>query len=118
MKIMMPQELEVWYIIPAIRREFARVMLNRGLSQRKIAETLGVTEAAVSQYKKSKRASGIEFKDGASREIGNSVDRIIHGGCVVKETQKICDLCKADLTLCELHHRFGVPNENCRVCLE
>lgn len=117
MKVMMPQELEVWYIIPAIRREFAKIMLTKGLSQKRIAETLGITEAAVSHYMKSKRASGIEFKSDVSREIENSVDKIINGGCLVKETQKICELCKADLTLCELHHKFGVPNENCRVCL-
>ena len=117
MKVMMPQELEVWYIIPAIRREFAKVMLNKGLKQKQIAEVLGVTEAAVSQYMKSKRAKDIKFKENVAREIEHSVDRIVLGGCVVRETQKICDLCKADLTLCDLHKRFGVPNENCKVCL-
>jgi len=117
MKVMMPQELEVWYIIPAIRREFAKTMLKKGMSQKQIAERLGVTEAAVSQYMKSKRAVGIKFKPELSNEITASVDRICQGGCIVKETQHICELCKADMTLCELHRKFGVPNENCRVCL-
>lgn len=117
MKIRMPQELEVWYIIPAIRREFAKVMLDKGLSQKKIAETLGVTEAAVSQYMKSKRAADVEFKESVTEEIKNSVDKIVQGGNMVKETQKICDLCKADLTLCELHRKHGLSDENCKVCL-
>ena len=117
MKIKMPQELEVWYIIPAIRREFAKSMVRKGLTQKKIAGKLGVTEAAVSQYMRSKRAADIKFKDDVTREINVSVDSIIEGGCVVKETQRICDLCKTNLTLCELHKKYGAPSENCKVCL-
>ena len=52
LKQLMPQEIEVWYIIPAVRRELAKSMVKIGLKQKQIAVTLGITEAAVSQYLK------------------------------------------------------------------
>ena len=56
-KLLHPQEIEVLYILPAIRRELTIEMKKIGLEQKKIAEYLCVTEAAVSQYLNSKRAS-------------------------------------------------------------
>ena len=50
-----PQEIEVFYIIPAIRRHIAMYMKLRGLKQNKIAELLHIDKAAVSQYIKKKR---------------------------------------------------------------
>ena len=117
MKILMPQEIEVWYVIPAIRRELARALAGKGLTQKRIAERLGVTEAAISHYMKCKRASGVKFNDEVMGEITCSAERIASGSCVVKETQHICDVCKSSLTLCEIHKRYGSPGENCRACL-
>jgi hypothetical protein len=46
----MPQEIEVWYIIPAIRKELAkRLVQHHEVAQKDVAELLGVTEAAISQ---------------------------------------------------------------------
>ena len=57
----LPQEIEVWYVIPAIRREFAKGLIKKGLKQREVARMLGVTDAAVSQYFSSKRGSEVRF---------------------------------------------------------
>lgn len=41
----LPQEIEVWYIIPAIRREFARVLTEKyNLTYEKTGEILGVSK--------------------------------------------------------------------------
>jgi len=57
-----PCELIVWYVLPAIRREFARVLVKEfNLTQREAARKLGVTESAVSQYLKSKRGKEMKF---------------------------------------------------------
>ena len=40
MSMKLPQEIDVWYIIPAIRREFAKGLLKKGLKQREIAKKL------------------------------------------------------------------------------
>ena len=51
-----PQEIEVWYVLPAIRKELVVTLKEKNLTQKKIAEFLNITEAAVSQYIKQKRA--------------------------------------------------------------
>ena len=56
-----PQEIEVWHIIPAIRKELVVALKEKGNSQKKIADLLNLSEAAVSQYLKLKRAREIIF---------------------------------------------------------
>jgi len=51
MTIKIDCEETVWYLLPLIRKEFAKSLIkDHGLTQRKAAEKLGITEAAVSQY--------------------------------------------------------------------
>ncbi len=57
-----PCELIIWDILPAIRREFARILVEDfNLTQRETAKKLGVTESAVSQYMKFKRGKAVKF---------------------------------------------------------
>ena len=49
MKEKLPQEIEVWDILPAIRKAFAKIFVEDfKLSQKKTAELLQLTEPAVS----------------------------------------------------------------------
>ena len=68
-KLLQPQEIEVFYILPALRRELAVSLKSAGKSQKAIAGLLGVTEAAVSQYFSSKRASQVKFSDSLKKAI-------------------------------------------------
>ncbi|MCH7568122.1 MAG: hypothetical protein IIA87_01755 [Nanoarchaeota archaeon] len=69
----LPQEIEVWYIIPAIRREFAKLLTEKyGLSYDKAGNILGISKAAISQYNKNKRASKIKLHNRALKEIEKS----------------------------------------------
>lgn len=78
MKKIMPQELDVWYLLPAIRKELVRVFIKEnGISQKEAAEIIGVTGAAVSQYLKSKRASEIKFSEEAKKEIRKTGEKIL-----------------------------------------
>ncbi|HLC55710.1 MAG TPA: hypothetical protein VJJ23_00555, partial [Candidatus Nanoarchaeia archaeon] len=77
MKFDMPQEIEVWYIIPALRREFASILKEKGFPQKQIAEKLKLTESAVSQYLKLKRAKDLDFDSNIQKEIKLAVDRFI-----------------------------------------
>jgi len=113
----MPQEIEVWYLIPAIRRELAKAMLKEGQTQKAIAKSLGVTEPAVSQYMKSKRAAEVRFSSDVSIEIKEAAKRVSVGGNVIAEMQKICVMCRADQTLCKLHAKYGAPSCKCSVCM-
>lgn len=85
---MMPQEVEVWYVLPSIRRELAKVMktkvvtrinedgekVDHKVTQKEIARMLGVTEPAITQYllkKKGQRSRGdqVSLPDHILREI-------------------------------------------------
>ena len=75
-KLLFPQEVEVWYIIPSIRRELALELVKIGMNQKQAAEALGVTTAAISQYKSEKRGSSKKFNEKVNSEIHESALRI------------------------------------------
>ena len=74
--MLLPQEIEVWYVLPALRRDMCKELVRKGLTQRKTAEMFGITEAAVSHYINSKRASKIKFKKQFLAELRNVCDMI------------------------------------------
>ncbi len=53
---MLPCEKAAKYKVPAIKARLAKELKNKGYPQRRIADFLDVTEAAVSQYLSGKRA--------------------------------------------------------------
>ncbi len=118
MNLRMPQEVEVWYLLPAIRREFAKEMAKRGIKQREISKKMSITEAAVSQYINSKRASNVRFSKTVSNEVRKSVERVIKDDNIMTEMQKICKLCKEDKTLCRIHRKHGKVSKECKICFE
>ena len=90
-----PCETIVWSIVPVIKKEFAKSLVNNiGLTQRKVAVKLGTTEAAISRYISGKRAV-LEITDKEIlREIKKSVLKISkeNGHTAVDETCRICKL--------------------------
>jgi hypothetical protein len=52
-----PQEVITWKVLPAIRAKLALKLRDQGLTQREVAEILGLTAPAVSQYFSGKRAA-------------------------------------------------------------
>ena len=74
----LPQEIEVWYVIPAIRRELARVLIiKHKLKQNEIAKILGTTEAAISQYLNKKRGQELKFPKKMEKEFENAAKLIV-----------------------------------------
>lgn len=74
----LPQEIEVWYIIPAIRKELAEILVKKhGLTMEKAADILGVSKAAVSQYLSKKRAGKFKLPEKIKKEIEKSAGIII-----------------------------------------
>jgi len=121
MEIKMPQELEVWYVLPAIRRELAKVLISSyHLSQRDAASAIGITESAVSQYLKSKRGKGIVFDAKVIERINQSADNIVNNkSCVIKELQAICTFFKKTGYLCEMHKQANTNLPcDCEVCIK
>jgi hypothetical protein len=118
-QLLNPQELEVYYILPALRRELAKAMKTLGRSQKEIAGNLGVTEAAVSQYIHQKRATGVDFTKGIQKDIVDAASQITGRNDFLKVTQQlirkirgerfICDVCKSQ--------NKGTP-KSCSMCYE
>jgi len=68
----LPQEIEVWYIIPAIRRDISKILINDyKISFEKTGNILGISKAAVSQYL-------IRKKGLHCMKCGKIVDRELH----------------------------------------
>ncbi|MBR9678574.1 MAG: hypothetical protein GOU97_04760 [Nanoarchaeota archaeon] len=106
-----PQEVIVWYLIPAVRRELAKTWTKKmNLSNKKAAELLRVTQAAVSQYSKSKRASKVKFPEKIIKEIEKSAEKIIKDpSFLVLEIQRIIELSRKTRFICKVHEELGVP---------
>ena len=115
----MPQEIEVWYIIPALRRELVKSMLNDlKLNQKQIAKVMGLTEAAVSQYMRSKRAKEVEFAKEVLQEIKKSAKIISEDmGLMIPEMVRLSRLTEVKHVMCGIHKKqhIELPN-NCNIC--
>jgi hypothetical protein len=93
-----PCEIIVWNVVPIIRKEFAKNLIkNHDLTQRKVANKLGITEAAVSRYVSGKRGLLEISDDEILKEIKESAKRIAkeNGPSVIEETCRICRLLKS-----------------------
>ena len=73
-----PCEIVVWYVIPTIRSELAKELLNLGMKQKEISELLDITQPAVSQYISDKRGHGIKFNKETQKLIKESVSQKIY----------------------------------------
>ena len=100
----LPQEIEVWYIIPAIRRELSKCMIkNHGVTYEKVGRSLGISKAAVSQYLKKKRAAKIKLHERVSVEVCKSCDKIVAGKSnAVREITKILKFIRERGLHCEV----------------
>jgi len=114
----MPQELEVWYVIPALRKAFAEIMLKKGLSQKDIADKLKLGKSAVSQYLKSQRGTELKFDKKMLKNIEQSVDKILANKSTVKEElMYLCDFIRKEGLLCCFHKSMDKKIKQCEVCL-
>ncbi|MBI2103348.1 transcriptional regulator [Candidatus Woesearchaeota archaeon] len=111
-----PQEIEVWYIIPAVRKELVVALKEKGNSQKKIAELLNLTEAAVSQYIQSKRAREVLFSDEVKQYIKEAAGRIKDKTTAYRELQRIIQHVKKTKTICKIHMGMEEGLEGCDIC--
>ena len=119
----MPQEIEVRYILPAIRRELARTLIKEHeMSQKEAANILGLTESAISQYQHSKRAKEVVFSDNVVNEIKKSADKILsdkkNKQRVMAEMYRISSLTTVRHILCDLHRSQSKDLADCNVCFD
>jgi uncharacterized protein len=105
----LPQEIEVWYIIPAVRRELSITLAEKyKLKQKEIAKILGTSEAAVSQYLSKKRANEIKFPKEMNKDFEKACQEIIKNNKnVVKEIMILIDLTKKKGVSCVMCKKYN-----------
>ena len=115
-----PSEVESFYILPALRSELCKALAGMKVSQREIAQKLGVTEAAVSQYLNSKRAHQVKLSTKARAQVeamGKSITQgkidAFHG------LNELVGMIKDSGEMCDIHHQFdkACPSK-CNECFE
>lgn len=115
---MLPQEVELWYVIPALRKELALALKKYGLSQKKIAEILQVSPAAVSQYVKEKRAKDVPFDAETIAKIKDSATILTYNPKAFR--QQIVHLTnevRASKLICRIHELFDSKvTKGCNDC--
>jgi uncharacterized protein len=111
----LPQEIEVWYIIPAIRRELARLLtVEHGLSYDKAGDVLRISKAAISQYNKNKRASKVNLHSRVLKEVEKSASRLAKNKeLTVKEILRILRFMKDKKLPFEYCKGGGHEHEEC-----
>jgi uncharacterized protein len=91
----LPCEIVVWYVIPVVKSELARAMVKRGMTQKRVSEVIGVTQAAISQYMSKKRGSGMELTDEMRQVLNEFADSVVDGKSGGKDIKEfICRECK------------------------
>ncbi|MBP3791938.1 MAG: transcriptional regulator [Methanobrevibacter sp.] len=116
-----PCEIVVWYVIPAIRSELAKELLNLGMKQKDVSELMDITQPAVSQYITDKRGSGIKLDDSVRAEIHEFARQLAEGEAtkadLIPRTCAICKNVKTVDVLEQLNIDKSELGEDCQSCL-
>lgn len=112
-ELMMPQEIEVRYVIPAIRREMAKEMKKANKSQKETAELLNLRESTVSQYINDKRGKQIILNKEIKKMVKDSIKNIKTRLNSYKEIQKILKKIRMSREICSIHKQIGKSGCRC-----
>jgi len=117
MKLIFPQEIEVWYILPTIRKKISFKLVEKGWSQKKVAQLMGVTEAAISQYKKQKRAKKDFFDQEMEKELEKSVQILMKKPLELgAEIIRLNNLAKERGIVCKIYKNICALKESKSCC--
>ncbi len=117
-------EIVVSNVLPSVRALITKELLdNYKLTQQEVAELLGLTQPAISQYQRQSRGfrvKTLEKSPKIMKSIGNLASDIASGKVTPKEIQNsFCDICgevrKAKL-ICKLHEDIYPGIAPCSKC--
>jgi predicted transcriptional regulator len=114
-----PQEVEVWYLLPAMRKALVQIFKqDYNLTQKKSAQLLGLTESAISQYLHSKRAQKINFTPNELLKIKKAAKDIVSDSKNRRYYfQKLAKSLRGSESLCKIHkQKDPTLPKNCELC--
>ena len=116
-----PCEIVVWYVIPAIRSELAKELLNLGMKQKDVSELMDITQPAVSQYITDKRGSGVKLQDDVRKMVRDFARELSEGKAtkadLIPRTCSICKNVKTSDVLEQLNIDKSDLGDDCKTCL-
>ena len=106
-----PCMIVVQHILPAIRSAVARELIEvHGLNRSKVAELMGLTPAAITQYLNSLRGDNVELLMGSEqiRGLVSELAQVLVCGAaspdvVVLRMCRICGILRSQKIICKLH---------------
>ena len=106
---LLPQEIEVWYIIPAVRKELAKLLTRKyEMSYERAGKILGISKAAVSQYLSNKRANKIKLTPEVKKEVAKSAKIVAENPkLALGEMQRILKYMKDKKCSCEVCKKYN-----------
>ena len=116
-----PCEIVVWYVIPAIRSELAKELLNLGMKQKDVSELMDITQPAVSQYITDKRGSGIKLGEDVRIMVKEFAFELSNGDATKSDLiPRTCNICKHVQTS-DVLEQLGINKsdlgEDCESCM-
>lgn len=118
-KQLLPSEIQVWYVLPVLRKELSKILVkDYKVSQKEVARLLGITEAAVSQYLNDKRGNDIHLTAEIKEEIKISAKKILDGGStVLEQTMRLLQHKLVGELVCD-YHKANDPliKKDCDIC--
>ncbi|MBI2565226.1 hypothetical protein HYV79_04545 [Candidatus Woesearchaeota archaeon] len=117
-KLIQPQELEVFYVLPALRRELTKELINKGLEQKEIAKLLHVSAPSISHYIHSKRAVLIQFQKKIKDEVKKSAEKLVSTKDLIISTQELIIMARNDKITCKLCQKINNQPYSCNVCFK
>lgn len=116
-----PCEIVVWYVIPAIRSELAKELLNLGMKQKDVSELMDITQPAVSQYITDKRGSGIKLDDHVKTMVKDFAFELSTGESTKADLiSRTCRICK-QVETADVLNQLGIAKselgEDCQSCI-
>lgn len=113
-ELLQPQEIEVFYIIPTIKKHLAAEMKKNGLKQKEIAKILSIKDATVSQYLNDKRGNKVSFDENIIEEIRKSSAKVKDTISYLREMQHLLRKVKETRAICRIHKELSkIPSSCC-----
>lgn len=113
-------EIQVRYVLPVIRKELAQALIDLGLKGKEAATLLEITPAAISQYRKEKRASELQLSASLKKEIVAVATRLKDKQISVLEaTMGLLHHNDMMKLICKYHKSKddSLPH-NCQICMK
>jgi predicted transcriptional regulator len=123
--MLVPCEVAVKCILPSVRAMIAKELVNKyELKQAEAAKLLGLSQPAISLYKRKIRGKAINLENDPdiTKSVEKLADSMVKGPISHKEfILTFCEICKtirAKGLLCEMHKTFdpSINIEKCELC--